>query len=68
MAQAKVTNTRGKLTPNGYEYRFRLRLGEKGTGKVIASCTYWPWSEKSIDSAEQYIVDAAKRAGITFDW
>ena len=61
---AKVVQKRGAKTPNGYEGRYELRMGRKGTGKLIAAVNYWPWSGKSVEEAERTIAFEAKRAGV----
>ena len=65
---AKVVQKRGKKTPNGYEARYELRMGRKGTGELIAAVNYWPWSGASEEEADRIIVSAAKRAGVKLIW
>lgn len=66
--EAKVVQKRGRKTPNGYESRYELRMGRSGTGKLIASVIYWPWSGKSIEAAERTIQAAARQAGVEVIW
>jgi hypothetical protein len=51
------------MTPNGRERVMELRAGAKGTGKLIARVSYWPWSAKSCEVADEYIFTAARREG-----
>jgi len=62
--KAKVVTKNGQMSPNGRERRFELRSGTRGTGRKIAAVTFWPWSPKSVEAAEEYIFAAAQRAGV----
>jgi hypothetical protein len=63
--QAKIIEKQGAQSPNGREMRMELRSGAKGTGKLIQSVTYWPWSPKSVDAASEIMRQSAERAGVT---
>ncbi len=70
MDKAKVVYKNGNQTANGRERIMELRRGSKGTGEVLATVRYWPWSDKSVESADNYIFQAAKQADVEVveDW
>jgi hypothetical protein len=43
--------------------RLELRSGERGTGKVLQSVTYWPDSPRSEEEAYRILTDEAERIG-----
>lgn len=40
-----------------------LRAGAKGRGKELFKVSYWPDSPRSVEQAEQYMIDFASRNG-----
>ncbi len=40
-----------------------LRAGAKGTGQILASCIYWPWSHSSCKASWDYLTQAAQNMG-----
>lgn len=40
-----------------------LRAGGRGTGRVLHSATYWPWSAKSVEEAHRLLHEAAAQRG-----
>ena len=58
--KAKYTSTEVKNQPN-YTRRMILRAGEKGTGKLLWSCQYWPNSRKSVEQMEAIRFEFEKR-------
>lgn len=45
--------------------RLDIRAGKKGTGKVLWSCDYWPWSVRSVEAAYDMAASWAARNGVT---
>ena len=66
-AKAKIIYKNGALTPNGREKIMQLRRGAKGTGELIHSVRYWPWSEKSVEAADHSIFEAARNAQVEIE-
>ena len=44
-----------------------LRAGRLGTGRIIASTDYWPWSGKSVEAAYNHLYAVARREGYEID-
>ena len=60
--------TRGKHTGRHHrggpqQGRLLLRAGAKGTGRILHSVRYWPWSPLSCDAADDVLFAAAERLG-----
>jgi len=68
MKKAKVVIKQGRLIPNGREARMCLRVGEKGTGKLLGEVIYWPWSAISYDQASEIIKQIAAKHGVEIVW
>ena len=68
--QAAVVRKAGHVTPNGREGIWELRHGAKGAGALIQKVTFWPWSDKSVESSERCISAAADSAHVEIveDW
>lgn len=60
---ARITEKRGRMTPNGRERIMQLRAGAAGTGALIGETIYWPWSGPSIDEAHRIMRAIARDAG-----
>lgn len=41
--------------------RIEIRSGEKGTGKQLWSCQYWPDSWRSVEQMEEYLAQEIER-------
>lgn len=59
--KAAVQVINGNNTPNGREQIWRVRGGEKGTGKPYGpDIIVWPWSYQSADQAERIVAEIAR--------
>jgi hypothetical protein len=65
MEKAKVVYERGNRTPQGYEGIMKLVHDGEQIGSI---CSYWPWSYKSVEEAENTIADIAKRYNVEVEW
>lgn len=64
MKQARLTSVLGSVTPNGREKKLQLRAGKQGKGEVLHTIIYWPWSDRSVDQAYQWMDEYAARHNI----
>lgn len=64
MSQAKVITKNGSVTPSGREKVMEVRSGKSGTGKVLGSVKYWPWSSPSCDAADRIVGEIAAKHGV----
>lgn len=62
--KARIIYKDGQLTSNGRERIMQLRRGAPGKGAVIQSVRFWPWSDRSVEVADEIIFEAAKSAGV----
>ena len=61
---SKATIVSKSIKGNEREAKLELRGGEKGTGRVLHTVRYWPWSGKSVDAAYNMIYNVAEREGV----
>lgn len=59
MAKAKMVRI-----GSGNERQMQLRVGEQGTGRVVARVNYWPNSRESVVAAREMLRNAAAREGL----
>lgn len=64
MKKARIVSRRGSRTPEGWERIDEIRMGRKGTGRVVFSVVVWPWSGKSEDVADEWIRREAARQNL----
>lgn len=68
MSQAKVVTKNGNVTPNGREKVMEVRAGKSGTGKVLGSVKFWPWSAPSCDAADRIVDEIAAKHDVELIW
>ena len=64
----KARIVRGKVLARDWdgtikEEELLLRAGAKGTGKVLHTVQYWPWSSKSEEAAYTILYEIAQQLG-----
>ncbi len=64
MKKAMLYNKRAPGKHTTYTRQYVIRAGEKGTGKVLFRCTYWPDSRPSWEAAQTAILQFVQKNNI----